>query len=95
MAVELIATTPPSTIAGAGRTPASHANVHATAPTARSCSAPSPKTSRRIASMRGQENSSPSVNSRKTTPISASARVAGASSSSPKADGPSSMPTAR
>ena len=34
------------------------------------CAEPSPNTSRRIATMRGKENSSPSVNSRNTTPIS-------------------------
>ena len=76
IAVELMATAPPSTMRDQ---PAQAEQVRRGARTPRRCrppaAAPSPNTSRRMASMRGSENSRPSVNSRKATPSSASSRV--------------------
>ena len=93
--MELIAIAPPSTTAISHGTPSrcvSSANTPAVSVT---CAAPRPNTSRRIASMRGSENSRPSVNSRNATPRSASSRVAPESESTPKACGPRASPTTR
>ena len=57
------------------------------------CRLPRPNTSRRIATMRGHENSRPSVNSRKTTPSSANRCVVVDSGKRPSACGPSARPT--
>ncbi len=96
IAVEDIATAPPITTATAGATwnrlmapAATMAVVNSTwAP-------PTPSTSHRIATRRGSENSSPSVNTRNTTPISASSCVVSLSTASARACGPSSIPTTR
>ena len=76
MAVEDIATAPPTTTAEVGATPSSHAAASATiAVVTSTCAPPTPSTSPRMASKRGSENSSPSVNTRNATPKSASRRV--------------------
>ena len=54
---------------------------------------PAESTYSNIATMRGHENSSPSVNSRNTTPMSASRCVDCDSATMPKACGPSASPT--
>ena len=54
-----------------------------------------PSTSDFIAIMRASENSSPSVKTRNTTPISASTRTGASYGTSPSMCGPSSMPTTR
>ncbi len=95
MAVEDIATAPPSTTATSGGEPSHQAmapNARAVNPT---WALPSANTSLRMAIRRGSENSSPRVNSRKTTPNSASVVVVSVSSTQPSACGPSSAPTAR
>ncbi len=76
IAVELMAMAPPTSEAMSQGKPKPRAISANTAMVAPTCSAPSPNTSRRIAIMRGSENSSPRVNSRNTTPSSASRRVA-------------------
>ena len=95
IAVELMATAPPSTMATSQRRPSRWPSSANTAAVAATCAAPSPNTSRRMASMRGSENSRPRVNSRKATPSSASSRVAPVSETTPSACGPSTSPTAR
>src|SRR5439155_1114684 len=75
MAVELIATAPPSTIAMSHAMPSRWPKSANTPAVAMTWAAPSPSTSRRMASMPGSENSSPSWNSRNATPSSASSRV--------------------
>ena len=75
IAVLLIEMAPPITTAMSHGTPTSRAMHANTTVVATTCAAPSPNTSRFMASMRGSENSSPSVNSRKVTPSSASSCV--------------------
>ena len=95
MAVELMAIAPPSTIATSHGTPSRCATSANTLAVTLTCSAPRPNTSRRMASMRGRENSSPRVKRRNATPSSASRRVAPESASTPKAYGPRASPTTR
>ena len=76
IAVEDIATAPPMTIAAVGAIPNSAKAPAPTIPVVTStCAPPTPSTSQRIATRRGSENSNPSVNTRNTTPKSASKRV--------------------
>ena len=96
IAVEDIATAPPITTATAGATSKAMMAPAATMPVVTStCAPPTPSTSQRIATKRGKENSSPKVNTRNTTPKSASSRVVSLSAASARACGPSSIPTAR
>ena len=95
IAVEDIATAPPITNATSGVAPAAYATAPASSAVMPTCCAPRPNTSWRIASMRGRENSRPSVNSRNTTPSSARNIVVAESCINPRAYGPSAMPTTR
>ena len=70
IAVELIAIAPPIAIAGKGAVPSNQAMPATAVAVSTTCAVPMPNTSLRIATMRGQENSSPNVNSRNTTPSS-------------------------
>jgi hypothetical protein len=95
IAVEDIATAPPSTIATGSVAPSAQTAAPTTAVVMSTCSPPTPSTSDFIATMRASENSSPSVKTRNTTPMSASVRMASSLSSTPSACGPSTMPTSR
>ncbi|MNZ71403.1 hypothetical protein D3C78_897640 [compost metagenome] len=57
------------------------------------CRLPRPNTTRRRASMRGRENSRPRLNSRNTTPNSASSGMSSWCCSQPRLPGPSARPT--
>ena len=94
MAVEDIASAPPIMIAVSGGTRSVHSTVANVVVVSTTCRPPMSSASRRMAIMRGRENSRPSVNTRNTTPR--SARI-GAMPLAVKlsAYGPSSMPTAR
>ena len=95
IAVEDIATAPPITIATGGVAPSAQAATATTAVVMSTCRPPIPSTSDFMATMRANENSSPSVKTRNTTPISASMPIDSSSSSTPRACGPNSMPTTR
>ncbi len=96
IAVEDIATAPPTTTATAGAMRYAATAIAATMPAVSTvCAPPTPSTSPRIATNLGRENSRPRVNTRKTTPKSASRRVVSVSAASASAFGPSSMPTTR
>ena len=85
IAVELTATAPPSAAAASRSTPKAWNASEAHPATSSICTLPTPNTSRRIATMRGQENSKPRVNNRNTTPSSASSLVPSVSSTRPSA----------
>ncbi len=96
MAVEDMATAPPITTATAGATSRNRIRPDATIPAViRTCAPPTPSTSQRMATKRGSENSKPKVNTRNTTPKSASSCVVALSAASASACGPNNMPTAR
>ena len=94
IAVEDMASAPPIMTAVSGGTSRLHSTTANVAVVTTTCMPPMRNASRRMAIMRGSENSSPSVNTRNTTPR--SARI-GAMPLAVKlsAYGPSSMPTAR
>ena len=71
MAVELMASAPPTTIAAGQGMPPSRASTENAAAVAATCAEPRPNTSRRMAIRRGRANSRPSVKRRNTTPSSA------------------------
>ncbi len=83
MAVEDIDSAPPMTIDTSHESPSNRPTPTNSPVVSSTCARPRPNTSRRMATMRGHENSSPSVNSRNTTPISASSCVRLESSSMP------------
>ena len=96
MAVEDMATAPPITTASTAPIRNSIMPMAATMPVVIStCAPPTPSTSQRIATSRGSENSNPKVNTRKTTPKSASNWVVPLLVMSASACGPSSIPTTR
>jgi len=94
MAVEDMASAPPIITAVSGGTSSPQITTANAAVVSTTCRPPIKNASRRMAIIRGSENSSPSVNTRNTTPR--SARI-GAMPLAVKlsANGPSSMPTAR
>ena len=75
MAVEDMDSAPPTATASSHDMPSARPMATNSSVVSATCMAPSPNTSRRMATMRAQENSRPSVNSRNTTPISASSCV--------------------
>jgi hypothetical protein len=74
-AVDDIDTTPPNINAALQSTPSAAAIAQAINIVAPTWAAPRPNTMRRIVMSRGRLNSSPMLNIRKTTPISASSRA--------------------
>ena len=94
IAVDDMASAPPIITAVRGGTLSPHSTTANAAVVSETCRPPMRNASRRMAIMRGSENSSPSVNTRNTTP--SSARI-GATPPAVKSSayGPSSMPTAR
>ncbi len=93
IAVEDIASAPPITIAAPVCTPKPSAMPANAPPQTSICRPPMPSTSDFIATMRPSENSSPSVKTRNTMPISARSRTVASFGTRPRACGPSSMPT--
>ncbi len=95
IAVDDIASAPPMTMAAPAWTPNAKAMPPKARPHSSTCRPPMPSTSDFIATMRPSENSSPSVNTRNTTPISASTCTDVTLGTRPSACGPSTMPTSR
>ena len=95
IAVEDIATAPPSRIATGSARPIAQPTAATTAVVPPTCRPPSVNTSPRIAIRRGSENSRPSANSRNTMPNSASVSVVSVGVTQPSAWGPTLMPTIR
>ncbi|MQM40246.1 hypothetical protein KBTX_04293 [wastewater metagenome] len=95
MAVDDNASAPPITVAAPPPAPSAQAVSPSTPVHSATWAPPRPNTVQRIARSCGRENSRPMVNSRKTTPNSASGRTSSTSPTSPVADGPSATPTAR
>ncbi len=95
IAVELIASAPPSATPACQPQPARLSASIATAVVIVTCASPRPNTARRIAFSCGRLNSSPIENIRNTIPNSASWRVSAVSATHASACGPTAMPTAR
>ena len=95
MAVEDRASAPPSTSAPSTGTPAHQATSAASAVVSTTCEPPSPTTARRRLQNCASENSRPIMNSRNTTPISASRCRVSLAGIQPRAWGPARMPTSR
>ncbi len=93
MAVDDMAKTPPMTKAAGNESSSAHAARPATRVVMMTCAPPMPNTALRMELSLLMENSSPRVNSRKTTPNSASTRVFSDSATQPSAWGPISAPT--
>ncbi len=93
--VDDCANTAPMTKAAAAGTPASQTATPTTTVVNTTCPVPSPSTCSRSAWSCGSEKFRPIVNSRKTTPNSASAAKCGTSSAAPKVCGPRMTPTSR
>jgi hypothetical protein len=95
MAVELCASARPDTRASRQSSPAARATPATSAVEPSSCTVPQPKIGRRRAHSRRGSSSSPTRNSISTTPNSAICRIAVASVTSRRPQGPMAMPAAR
>src|SRR4029079_13477865 len=95
IAVEDIASMPPTTMPARQSSPARRAAKNAASPQTATCAPPNPSTSRRMEESWGRLNSSPTENMRNTTPNSASERLSSVSATRPSALGPMSAPTTR
>ena len=95
IAVEDIASTPPSISPARHSMPSARAAAHTINRVSNTCAPPRPNTMRRMATSLGRLNSSPILNIRNTTPISASRRASTVSGIHARACGPIATPTMR
>ena len=95
IAVELIASAPPSTRPSRQPKPASGSAMSPASVVIATWASPSPNTARRMDTSWGRLNSSPSENIRNTMPKSARWRIDALSSTQPSTCGPTRMPATR